>query len=128
MMLAVAKVDANNRHAVIGVAKEAVAAASIWLEDESEDVDFAPVAGPSAPNSYLVIITDGLAPAVNLGGVGAASAVEASEGWQIGERIAVSAGGEMVRASGEAAPIVVGKVAGPVDPTNNTIPIFVDID
>ena len=34
----------------------------------------------------------------------------------------------MVRASGDADPIIVGKVAGPIDPTNNTIPIFVNID
>ena len=64
-MLAVAKVDAENRNAVIGVAAEAMSVATRTLEDESEQIDFSPAIGASEPNGYLVIITDGLAPAVN---------------------------------------------------------------
>jgi hypothetical protein len=128
MMLAVAKVDATNRHAVIGVAKEAVAAEIITLEDASETVDLAPVSGSSAPNSFLIVITDGLAPAVNIGSVISASATEGGESWAIGQKMAVSTGGEIVSASGEVERIIVGKVAGPLDPSNNTIPLFVDID
>ena len=60
------KLDASNRNAVIGVAKEAISAETVAFEDGSEYVDFAPTAGVIAPNSYLVIITDGLAPAVNV--------------------------------------------------------------
>ncbi len=122
MMLAVAKVDANNRSAVIGVAKQAVAAAIIAFEDDSESMDFAPVAGASAPDSYLIIVTDGLAPAVNL------TSLAFVANMQIGSKMAVSASGEMALSSSAADEIVVGKVAGPIDEATGTIPIFIDID
>ena len=121
-MLAVAKVDASNSKAVIGVASEAVAAETIVLEDESEIIDFAPIVGVIAPNSYLVIITEGLAPAVKLGSM----TREAS--WEIGDKIAISTSGDMKRSSGEVDGIVVGKVVGPIDAVNGTIPLFIDID
>ncbi len=88
-MLAVAKVDASNRNAVIGVAKEAVSAETVAFEDGSEYVDFAPTAGVIAPNSYLVIITDGLAPAVNV------SSLALVANGEIGDKIALSTSGEM---------------------------------
>ena len=56
-MLAVAKLDASNRKAVIGVAVEAVRTETVTFEDGREYVDFTPVAGVIAPDSYLVIIT-----------------------------------------------------------------------
>ena len=121
-MLAVAKIDPNNRNAVIGVAMKAVTAETITLEDDSEYIDFAPVGGVIAPNSYLVIVTDGLAPAVNL------SSLALLTDWEIGNKLAISASGEMGVSSGEADGIVVGKVAGPIDRANGTIPLFIDID
>ncbi len=121
-MLAVAKVDATNRNAVIGVAKEAVLASGVVLEDGSESVDFTPVTGTIAPDSYLVIITDGLAPAVNL-----TSLARVADGV-IGDKIALSANGQMALLSSEVDGIVVGKIAGPINETKGTIPMFIDID
>lgn len=121
-MLAVAKIDANNRNAVIGAAKEAVSTETITLEDGSEYIDFAPAAGVIAPNSYLVIITDGLAPAVNV-----TSLALVAEG-AIGDKVALSANGQMEFSNGVADGIVVGKVAGPIDDGNGTVPMFIDID
>ena len=121
-MLAVAKVDANNRNAVIGVAKEAVLMESILLEDGSEYIDFTPDAGVIAPDSYLVIITDGLAPAVNL-----TSLALVAEG-AIGDKIALSVSGQMGLSISEADGIVIGKIAGQINDDNSTVPMFIDID
>ncbi len=122
MMLAVAKVDPTNRDAVIGVAKEAFAAQTILLEDESQIVDFVPIPGASAPAGYLVIVTDGLAPAVNL------SSLEIVANMGIGSKIALGTNGEIGAASSAADEIVLGKVAGPVDGENRTMPVFINID
>jgi len=146
-MLAVANVNDGNSSAVIGVAKEAVSHEIVALEDGSEYVDFAPTVGAVAPNSYLVIITDGLAPAVNLAGLSSAGAgnpeginadvssadmTTLSATWKIGSKIAVSAGGRLESSSSETGSvvdsIVIGKVAGPVDLNSGTIPLFIDID
>ncbi len=145
-MLAVAKLSAGNRNAVIGVAKEAVSSSVVVFEDGGEYVDFAPAAGSIAPRGYLVMITEGLAPAVNVGGLsttmsgnhavsGADTALLGAD-WEIGSKMLVAAGGTMVHASsvtGGTADrsvdgIVVGKVAGPYDPNSHTIPLFIDID
>lgn len=122
MMLAVAKVDASNRNAVIGVAKEAVAAEIMAFEDDSEILDFAPIAGASAPSGYLVIVTDGLAPAVNLSSLAIVSE------WEIGSKVAMGGNGEIGMSSSAAEEIVVGKVAGPINTSNGTVPMFIDID
>jgi hypothetical protein len=121
-MLGVAKVDASNRNAVIGVAKEAISAETVTFEDGSEYVNFAPTAGVIAPNSHLVIITDGLAPAVNV------SSLALLVDGQIGDKVAISISGEMGLSISEANGIVVGKVAGPIDEAKGTIPMFINID
>ena len=121
-MLAVAKVDAENRNAVIGVAAESMSVATRILEDESEQIDFTPAIGASEPNGYLVIITDGLAPAVNLNSLAVAT------GWQIGDKVALSTSGELARSTGEIDGPAIGKVAGSFDEAAGTVPLFVDID
>ena len=121
-MLGVAKLDASNRNAVIGVAKEAISAETIAFEDGSEYIDFAPDTGIIVPNSYLVIVTDGLAPAVNV------SSLALLTNGAIGDKISLSVSGEMGLSIGEVGGIVVGKMAGPIDAKNNTIPMFIDID
>ncbi len=121
-MLAVAKVDAENRNAVIGVAAETMSIATRILEDESEQIDFTSVMGASEPNGYLVIITDGLAPAVNLNSLAFAT------GWQIGDKVALSTSGELARSTGEFDGPAIGKVAGALDEAAGTVPLFVDID
>jgi hypothetical protein len=121
-ILAVAKVDASNRNAVIGVAKEAVSAEILALENGTVYIDFTPVAGVIAPDSYLVIITDGLAPAVNV-----TSLTLVADGV-IGEKIAISVSGQMGLSNSVADGIVVGKLAGPIDYDNGTVPLFIDID
>ena len=121
-MLAVAKIDATNRNAVIGVATEAVTAETITLEDDSKIIDFTPSDDVIAPGSYLVIVTGGLAPAVNL------NSLTLLTTWEIGDKIAVSPSGGLGLLSGQADAIAVGKVAGPIDKANGTIPLFIDID
>ncbi len=121
-MLAVAKVDATNRNAVIGVAKEAIVATPVSSEDGGEYVDFAPATGAIAPDSFLVIITGGLAPAVNVTGLTSVT------GGAIGDRVSLANDGGMRVAAGESDDIVIGKMAGPVDELNGTIPMFIDID
>ncbi len=121
-MLAVAKVDAQNSNAVIGVASAAVSAAVVAREDGSETIDFAPVAGLITPGSYLVIVTGGLAPAVNVTGLAHVA------DWEIGDRVAISTGGQLLLSGRAPEAIVVGRVAGPVDENKGTIPLFIDID
>lgn len=125
-MLAVTKLDANNRNAVIGVATSAVKAATVTLEDGSEILDFALVSGVIGPEDFLVIITAGLAPAVNL------SSARLVTNWQIGDQLILSTSGEMMRSSrgtdGDADGIVVGRVAGPVDAKQGAVPLYINID
>lgn len=122
-MLGVAKVDVSNRNAVIGVAKEAILAQTISFDDGHTYLDFSPTDGAIAPNGYLVIITDGLAPAVNV------SSLALVADGAIGEKIAISVGGDMrLAADGSDNMVVVGRVAGSVDEENNTVPMFIDID
>jgi hypothetical protein len=121
-MLAVAKVDATNYNAVIGVAKEAITTEIVAFEDGSEYTDFSPASGQIAPGGYLVIITQGLAPAVNL------TSLSLFASGQIGDKIALSDDGQMALSSNEPDGIIVGKVAGPIDETNSAMPLFIDID
>ncbi len=121
-MLAVAKIDANNHNAVIGVAKEAISAATVAFEDGSEMIDFTPASGLIAPGGYLVIITGGLAAAVNT------TSLALVAGGEIGDKIALSTSGEMALSRSAAGEIVVGKIAGPIDEAKGTMPMFIDID
>ena len=121
-MLAVAKLDASNRSAVIGVAKEAVSAAAMAIDDGREAIDFMKVEGAAAPGDHLVIITRGLAPQVKV------SSLALLAGGEIGDRIALAIDGQMELTSSGVGEIVVGKMAGPIDETNGTIPMFIDID
>jgi hypothetical protein len=121
-MLAVAKVNASNRNAVIGVAAMGYSAETVTVEDGSTYIDFVPHDDVIAPDSYLAIITDGLAAAVNV------SSLERITDGEIGSKIALSATGELTLAGAVEDGIVVGKVAGPIDTVNGTIPLFIDID
>lgn len=122
-MLAVVKVDATNQNAVIGVAVEAFTAGTITHDDGSQSVDFSPTSGVIAPNSYLTIITDGLAPAVNVD-----SLALLTDG-AIGDKLSLSINGELSLLSiSESSGVVVGKIAGPIDEANGTIPMFIDVD
>ncbi len=121
-MLGVAKVNATNHNAVIGVVKEAVIDEIITLEDGRKYIDFAPITGVVAPGDYLIIVTEGLAPAVNVGSLAFKS------GHEIGDKIVIGASGALALASSEADGIVIGKVAGPIDTATGTIPLFINID
>lgn len=121
-MLAVAKVDATNQHAVIGVAKEMVTAVSVALDDGSDYIDFSPATGTIAPNDYLIIITAGLAPAVNL------DSLALITNGQIGDKITLSSAGQLTLSDHTANNITVGKIAGSIDEVTGTIPVFIDID
>ncbi len=117
-MLAVAKVNDANRNGVIGVAAESMSVATRIFEDESEQIDFTPAIGASEPNGYLVIITDGLAPAVNLNSLAVAT------GWQIGDKVALSTSGELARSSRGLDGPAIGKVAGALDEAAGTVLIL----
>ncbi len=137
-MLAVAKLNATNRDAVIGVAKEAISVENITTKDAENANNFTPISGNIAQNSYLVIITDGLAPEVNMNSLtlltGADSNTSAQRtnsalaSMKIGTRMAVSADGNIGPANGESPEIKIGKIAGPVNNTRRTVPLFLDID
>ncbi len=121
-MLGVTKLEPNNRKAVIGVASQAVSAEIVNMVDSQEYIDFAPVSGSIGPADYLIIITDGLAPAVNLSSLGLLA------GGEIGDKITLAGNGQMSLASNETESTIIGKIAGPVDPAKKTIPLFIDID
>lgn len=123
-MLAVAKVDASNRQAVIGVAKQAFSVEFRSEPNGKKYVDFAPIADARAvaPDGYLTIVTQGLAPAVNLTGSPQVS------GWRIGDRIALGAGGALEPIRDAADAVSIGRLAAPADPKTGTIAIVVDID
>lgn len=128
-MLGVAKLDASNQHAVIGVAQQAVLSRTVSMHDGSEYVDFQPTTGSSEANGYLVIVTGGLAPAVNL-----TSLTLLSKG-KIGDKIALSSQPDnevaLTLSNNSIYPtdaIVIGKMAGAINETNGTIPMFIDID
>lgn len=121
-MLAVAAMDATNARAVIGVAAGAMRAERLTPADAPEYVDFSPQAGPIPSGGYLVMITEGLAPAVNL-----PRAAQVT-GGVIGDKVLVSGDGGMTLAGAEVDGIVIGRVVGPVDAAAGTIPLFLDID
>ena len=121
-MLAVAKVDASNGHGVIGVATGAFSADLLTHENGRQTNNFTEAGSKSNPNSYLGIITNGLAPAVNLHSLANITS------WQVGDKIVVSSTGEMGLMSNETDGIVIGKVAGQIDEETGTVPLFINID
>ena len=121
-LLAVEKIDSDNQKAVIGVAHALVVVDTVEQEGGLGVVDFSQAEGAIKPESYLIIITDGLAPAVNIDDVNRAV------GWEIGDKLSLSSDGAFSRAVDYPTGIVVGKIAGPIDAENGTVPLFIDID
>ncbi len=121
-MLAVAKVDESNHNAVIGVAEQAFTTDPLTHDNGRQTNNFIESGDSAVPKSYLSIITDGLAPAVNV-----SSLALVAEG-AIGDKIVVAANGRMTLTNDGADGIVIGKVAGPIDAANGIIPLFIDID
>ena len=121
-MLAVAKVDETNRDAVIGVAALAFSADVLTHDDGRQTNNFSEAGASAAPKGYLSIITEGLAPAVNL------TSLTRSIELPIGSKLVLNTNGMIRAADNDTGSIVLGKVAGPIDEQNGTIPLFVDID
>lgn len=121
-MLGVAKLDISNRNAVIGVARNGLAIETRTIENGREYVDFSPSAGDILPDGYLVIITQGLAPAVN------AASLELLAGGKVGDKVALSLQGQMALARNSANGLVIGRIAGSRSETAGTIPLFLSID
>ena len=91
-MLGVAKLDADNRGGLIGVAKQAIAAAVVEQPDGAAYTDFSPVNGAVAPQQHLTIVTGGLMHAVKL------DSLPGRAVWRIGDKIELdNAGAEAVR-------------------------------
>ncbi|MBK8502057.1 MAG: hypothetical protein IPL46_07535 [Saprospiraceae bacterium] len=122
-MLAVARVDADNWNGVIGVAKLAVLAETVDPKgDGNHYVDFAPVSGVITSEGYLLIITGGLAPAVKI------SSLPLVANGKIGDKIGLAINGQMALSSTNNNAIILGRIAGPIDKANATIPMFINID
>lgn len=118
-MMAVAKADATNRHAIIGVAAGAFSAEILTHEDGRQTNNFSEAGHIAAPNEYVSIITEGLAPAVNV------SNLARGVSFQIGDKIMLATDGTLGRAEDG---IVIGRIAGELDAENGTIPVFIDVD
>ncbi len=121
-MLSVRRADAGHGTAVVGVVVQAVRAEMREMAelDGAAILDVQPVEGSALPGGYLAIATEGLVPAVR---------VDLSRGeLEIGDWLTVAAApGVAVRASPAGADdgALLGKVAGPVDLQNGTVPVFV---
>ncbi|WP_420644965.1 hypothetical protein [Candidatus Leptofilum sp.] len=124
MMLAVAKADVTNQSAVIGVAVEAYSTEAIIHDDGSQTIGFSSTSGAITPNSYLTIITEGLAPTVNV------TSLALVTNGEIGDKVSLApaVNGEMTLSLSENAGIIVGRMAGPIDEESGTVPMFIDID
>ena len=68
------------------------------------------------------MVTSGLAPAVNVASLALISDVS------IGATLALSAGGQMVVQPSTSSSVDVGRVVGPPDTANLTIPVYINID
>ncbi len=118
-MLGVARLDRTNAGAVIGVAERAM---SPGTGDNDGGIDIVPVTGGIEPGGYVVVVTSGLAPAVNVDGVTVATDMP------VGATVKLSAAGTMSTLDGGSAIVEIGRVIGPVDEANGTVPMFIDID
>jgi hypothetical protein len=120
-LLAVRKASGGDAAAVVGVAVQAVRVEKREI-DSVETLDVQPVAGSAPPGGYLAMVSSGLVAAVK---------VDPSAGsLQIGDLITVSnvpGAARKVTPGAESGGTIVGKVAGPVDATTGTVPVFVTL-
>ncbi len=120
-LLAVRKADATHASAVVGVALQAVRLEMKEVEPGTgETLDVQPIEGAIPPQGYLAIVTGGLVPAVKVD-------VPAG-GLQIGDLLTVASTPGKAQKAGagvENEGAILGKVAGPVDATTSTVPVFV---
>lgn len=121
-MLAVAKIDESNQNAVVGVAVQAYSAEIITHDDGRQTNNFTEAGIIAAPEAYVSIITEGLAANVKL------DSLPRSQEWPIGTTLMLSKTGQIRTLNNDDGLISIGKVAGPVDVENGTIPLFIDID
>lgn len=132
-LLGVAKVNASNRGAVIGVAVSAFVVGTVAREDGRGGVDFSPAPGAAEPSGYLNLITSGLAPAVNLESLAVAAdgrATAAGTGLEaaaVGDRVELASNGAMIAAATGSGGVSIGKVAAPADKVKGTIALFLQI-
>jgi hypothetical protein len=118
-LLAVRKATGDNASAVVGVAVASLRTELRQIEG-AEYLDVEPTDGPTPPGGYLAIVTSGLVPAVKVGAP--------SESMKIGEWLTVSGtpgAGKALEAESVGSIPVLGKIAGPVDATTGTVPVFV---
>ncbi len=117
-ILGVAGVDATNADAVIGVADHAMSADPLAVDQLASGPD----AGRVEPGEYVVVVTSGLAPAVNVASLALISNVS------VGATLALSVDGQMVAQTTTSPGVEVGRLVGPPDTANLTIPIYINID
>lgn len=120
-LLAVRQADAAHASAVIGVVAQAVRLEMKEVEPGAgKTLDVQPVAGNIPPQGYLALVTGGLAPAVKVDAP--------AGGLEIGDLLTVSSApgkAQKVGAGVESDGAILGKVAGPMDAENGTVPVFV---
>ena len=120
-LLAVRRADASNGAAVVGVVVQAMRVEMVEIEGV-ESLDVQPVEGSIPPGGYLAIVTSGLVTGVK---------VDVPPGdLRIGDWLAVSTApgfAGMATAESRDSGAILGKVAGPVDAENGTVPVFVTL-
>ncbi len=121
-VVGVARISDANAHGVIGVGERAISVEEEKLESGKSRTNFLPSDGAVNPDNYLLVVTSGLAAQVRLPGLNKSSMPA------IGRKISIDAGGQAHKHKGGVDEVVVGKVAGEVDPQTLMVPIYIDID
>lgn len=117
-MLGVARVDAANADAVVGVAERAMSADP----SDNDGSIVVPSTGSIEAGGYVVVVTSGLALAVNVDGLTVAADTP------VGATLELYADGTMRTSGGSSTTVEIGRVVGPIDEANGTVPMFIDIN
>jgi hypothetical protein len=124
-ILAVARADETNLNAVVGVAVQALQTEMRQIEGSaSTSWDVQPVEGAVPPGGYVAIVTSGLVAEVRV------ETGTLAAGLSIGDWLTASSVPGAVRRvdlTRESTLAVLGKVAGPVNVENGTVPVFITL-
>jgi hypothetical protein len=123
-LLSVARAGAANRNAVVGVAVQALHAEMREVEGVGTSWDVQPVEGAVSPGGYVAIVTSGLVAEVRV------EAGTRADGMAIGDWVTASSipgAARRVDVTREGTVAVLGKVAGPVNVENGTVPVFITL-
>ncbi len=117
-ILGVASVDPTNADAVVGVAEREMSGDPLAVDSPASGL----AVGEVEPGGYVVVITSGLAPAVNVDSLALVTNVP------VGAKLALSADGEMVALATSSPGVEIGRMVGLPDLVDRTVSIYIDID